>query len=650
MNLKDFFELRRISAPSLNPDGSSAVFVVSSLNSEKTEYKGDLWQLGLAGDREPYCVHSGEEGASSPQLDADGTLYFLSKVSGEDNAQVGAQVWKKASGQEAIRITDEPLGVSDYRIASGRLVVLAKVLPDVIQEEQRALYHDREKNGPSGRLYTDFPIRSWDHWTGGEFFHLMDYGKDGSARRDLCPGFRRELSNDHGLSWDLSRDGKTIATDCLRPGLDRQDDSSILLIDVESAKHRQIGVEDRLTHSSIRISPDGTRVAAVQHRREHKKVGERTIAVYSLQDGSAERIAEQWRAVPNIEGWQGNLSLLVTTPDNGHVPLFSVNLDDQQVVRVTAAEAGGTHGSVSCVSDVAVGVRHSFSTPPELFSVSLVENSQLQMLTTLSGMDEISLAVQSKNCEGDGGTPVQYFFLSGDNSATEEKVERPMLFWIHGGPVSSWTDGWHWRWNPLLLIEEGYNLALPNPRGSTGFGQEFIEGISGNQWGGACYRDLMAVCDELSNRPDVDSDKMVAMGGSFGGYMSNWIGTQSDRFAAIITHASLYRLSAFQGTTDFPAYWAHDMGLYPSDAPDEFDRYSPHRFVDNWKSPVLIIHGEKDYRVPISEGLMLFEDLKRRGVDASLLVFPTENHWIVHPRNAQQWYQECLRFLDSRLS
>jgi dipeptidyl aminopeptidase/acylaminoacyl peptidase len=221
-----------------------------------------------------------------------------------------------------------------------------------------------------------------------------------------------------------------------------------------------------------------------------------------------------------------------------------------------------------------------------------------------------------------------------------------VLFWVHGGPIGQWADGWHWRWNPLVAVGAGYAVALPNPRGSSGRGQDFIEGVYNNQWGAACYRDLMAVADELERRPDVDGARMAAMGGSFGGYMANWIGGQTDRFRAIATHASVYHFPAFHGATDMPGFFALELGAHPYGGErDEFERHSPHRFVDRWKTPTLILHGEKDYRVPVSEALLLFEALQLFGVESELLVFPDENHWIMRPRNTRQWYEAIFDFL-----
>jgi dipeptidyl aminopeptidase/acylaminoacyl peptidase len=225
-----------------------------------------------------------------------------------------------------------------------------------------------------------------------------------------------------------------------------------------------------------------------------------------------------------------------------------------------------------------------------------------------------------------------------------------VLLWIHGGPIGMSGDAWHWRWNPLLAVAAGYTVVQPNPRGSTGFGQEFVQGIWGNVWGDQCFKDIMAVTDALAQRADVDASRIMAMGGSFGGYMTNWIGTQTDRFKCLVTHASIVTMANFTGVTDDPAFWYMFMGgENPYSDMLAFDRYAPIRHISNWKTPALIIHGEQDYRCPVSEGLMLFEALQYHGVDSELLVFPDENHWIMKPKNIVAWYDNVLRFVGTHM-
>lgn len=647
MHIENFLVLRHVTSIAPHPDGQAVVVAVSRLEADEAKRTTELWSVFLTSDREPKLLVANEEGVSAPAYDDAGTLYFLSKQeTPQDDAREIQQVWRLDANGKAEALTDEPLGVCDYKVRGETLVLLAPHLPNTALADQRATQRDQAKNGPTGILFREMTVRSWDRWLGGARPHFVAYALNATGtenRRDLAPDFDRELDGAFGVSWDLSADGKLLASECYRFGPDRLQDTSVLLIDVTSGGHRHLGKRDGDSHENVLFSPSGTTIATVRHRREPGKYGALTVVTYDTATGVARERTPSWEASPSLQCFCGEETLVVTTPNEGHGSIFDISLVTDKVRCITGASAGGSHSQVHSIGDKLIGIRSSFRRAPEVFLCAQEEKATPVLCTSLSTMpDDVKIHVESHVCDGAGGTPIQYFFLAPDGP----RIKRPTLLWIHGGPVHSWNDEWHWRWNPLPFLEAGFNVVCPNPRGSTGFGQEFIDDIAGNEWGNACFQDLMAVANTICARDDVDANRVAAMGGSFGGYMSNWIGTQTDRFCAIVTHASLYRLSAFQGTTDAPAYWAHDMGLYPSDDPERYDRYSPHRFVDNWKSPTLITHGEKDYRVPISEALMLFEDLKRRNVDARLLVFPDENHWILRPQNAALWYRSCLSFLS----
>jgi dipeptidyl aminopeptidase/acylaminoacyl peptidase len=222
----------------------------------------------------------------------------------------------------------------------------------------------------------------------------------------------------------------------------------------------------------------------------------------------------------------------------------------------------------------------------------------------------------------------------------------PLVLFIHGGPLNSWS-GWHWRWNPHLLAAAGYAVVLPDPGLSTGYGIAMTRRGWG-RWGAEPYTDLMAVTDAVVARNDIDGERTVAMGGSFGGYMANWIAGHTDRFRAIVTHASLWDLEAFHGTTDFGVWWEQEFGdAYTH--PERYREWSPHRFVDRIRTPMLVVHGELDYRVPIGEALALWTDLRRHGVPSRFLYFPDENHWVLKPQHARLWYETVLAFLDEHV-
>jgi dipeptidyl aminopeptidase/acylaminoacyl peptidase len=218
----------------------------------------------------------------------------------------------------------------------------------------------------------------------------------------------------------------------------------------------------------------------------------------------------------------------------------------------------------------------------------------------------------------------------------------PLLLWVHGGPIFSWNT-WSWRWNPWLMAAHGYAVLLPDPALSTGYGRDFIARGHG-QWGGQPYRDLMTITDTAAARPDIDEVRTAMMGGSYGGYMANWMAGHTGRFRAIVAHASLWALDQMFGTTDEPTLWRRIFGD-PATAPGRYLEQSPNLHVSQISTPMLIIHGDKDYRVPVGEALRLWWDLQLGGHDAKFLYFPDENHWILSPGNVIIWYQTVLAFL-----
>jgi dipeptidyl aminopeptidase/acylaminoacyl peptidase len=222
----------------------------------------------------------------------------------------------------------------------------------------------------------------------------------------------------------------------------------------------------------------------------------------------------------------------------------------------------------------------------------------------------------------------------------------PLVVFIHGGPLGSWNT-WHWRWNPFVLADRGYAVLLPDPALSTGYGPAFVERGWGS-WGEAPYTDVMAAVEGAAAHPAVDAERVAAMGGSFGGYLANWIAGSTDRFRCIVTHASLWSLENFHGTTDLGLLWEREFGD-PYVDPSRFAANSPHRLIGDVRTPMLVIHGEQDFRVPISEALILWTDLSRHGVDARFLYFPDEHHWVLKPQNVRLWYATVLAFLAEHL-
>jgi dipeptidyl aminopeptidase/acylaminoacyl peptidase len=242
--------------------------------------------------------------------------------------------------------------------------------------------------------------------------------------------------------------------------------------------------------------------------------------------------------------------------------------------------------------------------------------------------------------DGDGGTKVQMWLVKPPGFDPAKKY--PLVFWVHGGPQSAFLNSWSTRWNAEMWAAQGYIIAMPNPRGSTGFGQKFVDEIS-HDWGGKVYRDLMAGLDKLVTFSFVDTTRMATAGASFGGYMMNWFNGHTDRFKAIICHDGVFNFSSMYAGTEEIWFdeWEHGI---PWETP-EFDRYSPNKFAMNFKTPTLIIHSEQDFRVPVSEGMQLFTTLQRKGIESKFLYFPDEGHWVLKPGNSELWHTTIFDWL-----
>jgi dipeptidyl aminopeptidase/acylaminoacyl peptidase len=328
----------------------------------------------------------------------------------------------------------------------------------------------------------------------------------------------------------------------------------------------------------------------------------------------------------------------------GRAPAFRVDVGSGEVTRLSAA---GAFSDLSPSPDGATvyALRATMASPPQAVALdSAAADQEPRPIPTPGFPVDVPGRVEEMTAVAGDGTPVHsWLALPADASAADP---APLVVWIHGGPLGSWNT-WHWRWNPWLLVARGYAVLLPDPALSTGYGQAFVERGRG-RWGDEPFTDLMAATDAAVARNDIDETSTAAMGGSFGGYMANWVAGHTDRFRCLVTHASLWSLDQFHGTTDHAAWWEREFGDPYRDA-TRYEAYSPHRSIDRVVTPMLVIHGERDHRVPVGEALRLWVDLMRHGVEAKFLYFPDENHWIGKPQHARVWYETVVAWLDHHL-
>jgi dipeptidyl aminopeptidase/acylaminoacyl peptidase len=653
-DLESFLALPRIDALAAAADGSRVYAVVSQPDAKGTAYRGALWALDPDGQAPPRRLTRSAKGESSPVVLPDGSAVFVSArpdpAATQDDDDPVARLWLlPADGGEARLLAAPPAGVDAIAVArdTGAIAIATSAFEDTTSwEEDAARRKARKEAGVAARLFEHYPIRNWDDWIGPLHRRLHLAAKpeatpaEGALEwTELTPKAGRAL--DQG-ELTLSPDGTTVV---FTRWLD-EDDPTVRFMEVVALSDGQeqvlAGGAHYYTHP--RVSPDGRHVVVVQEPRSTpEEPADQTLLLLDLATGQQRDLLPGFDRWPVAPEWTADgAAVLFTADDGGHTLPHRADLDG--TVTRLADEGAFTH-----LNPVAGGrlfaLRSTVDRPPH--AVLLADAGAGQEPRPLpSPGDDVAPPgrVERVTTTASDGTEVGTWLVL--PPAASADTPAPLVLFIHGGPLSSWS-GWHWRWNPHVLAARGFAVALPDPGLSTGYGMAVIRRGWG-RWGDEPYTDLMAVTDALVARADIDADRIAAMGGSFGGYMANWIAGHTDRYRGIVTHASLWDLEAFHGTTDLGVWWEQEFG----DAYTQAERYrewSPHRFVDRITTPMLVIHGELDYRVPVGEALALWTDLRRHGVPARFLYFPDENHWVLKPQNARVWYQTVLAFLDEHV-
>jgi dipeptidyl aminopeptidase/acylaminoacyl peptidase len=655
--------LPRLSDVQISPDGRALAFVVQRRSVDGTKYVGDVHRLEVEGDRAGALqrVTVGETSDSSPRFRHDGSLLFLSsrddndpqkKIEGDDDATT--QIWQLPRVGEPRPVTRRALGIDAIEIAradASTLVFSSYVFADAKSDaENRLRQKARKESGESSLVWDTLPIRFWDRFHGPRFRHLFALRDDGSdaEARDLTPDARLDYEGVDDSAFDVSPDGRLVVTSVLTFDDEGKFIQNLQLLDVATGTKRALTTGSD-SYVSPRFSPDGARLACIFHENRPKKTGRTVLAIIDVSTGKMARPCDALDLWPNAPVWSSDgASVWFTADERGEVPIFCLDVASGRVRRVAI---GGGYSDVRPSPDGALvyALFSTFDRPPEVVVCDArATDGKPKRLTHFSDklLGEITMGkVERLVSKSADGRSVESFFVRAADAKPDGK--RPLILWVHGGPIGAWSDHWHWRWNPQVFAARGWNVLLPNPRISLGYGQDFVEeGFA--RWGAEPYQDLIAAVDEACKRADVDATRTAAMGGSFGGYMANWINGQTTRFKAIVTHASLYHLSAFHGTTDCGPEWEREFGN-PYLEPQAYERWSPHAFLAKMKTPTLIIHGEKDYRVPVSEAYMLFTGLQRHGVPSKLLYFPDENHWILKPPNSRVWHETIFEWLDEWL-
>ena len=624
----------RVGGLTLSPDGRTLLCSVQSLGADTTSMFSALWRVDVDGAAPATRWTRSVEGESASAFTRDGSLLFSSKravpASDEDGPKESTSaLWcLPASGGESYVLARRDGGWGEVLASPDTdTVVLGVLMHAGAEDEQQdaARREARRKKKVGALLHEGYPVRLWDHDLGPEATRLKVATVAASDSGDLALSDLRDLTGDVGRSIRsavLSRDGRLVVADWAVAQPRGEMTTEVVAIDIATGERRTLGAADDSEFSGAVISDDASTVACVRERHaDPTDCPDVKLWLIDVATGEGRYLAHDWdRWAQPVAFSPDGATVYVVADEDGACPVFAVDIASGDVRRLTDA---GSHSSVVRSPDGTrlYAVRTSYADPGTVVAIDVASGTS----TDLRGpVDYPALPGRVERVEtvAAGGVRVPGWLVLPEDASAENPA--PLTLWVHGGPLNSWNS-WSWRWCPWLLVSRGQAVLLPDPALSTGYGRDFIQRGWG-RWGEHPYTDVMALTDAVEARDDIRDDASVMMGGSFGGYMANWIATQTDRFQAIVSHASLWNLTSFGPTTDASWYWSREL------SPDMMQRHSPHAYADCITTPMLVIHGDKDYRVPIGEGLALWWALvsNHAGDPADLphrfLFSPDENH------------------------
>jgi len=645
----DMIKMHRLSEPQISPDGKWVAYTVATPDMDANRNVTNIWLVSTAGGASTQLTQSGHD--SSPVWSPDGsTIAFLSSRSGE------AQVYLLSlEGGEAQRLTKLSTGAGLVKWSPGgkTIAFTSSVYPDCKDDEcNQKRDEEKEKNKVKAHVAEHLLYRHWTHWNEGKRSHLFVIPADGStAPRDLTPGADFDVPPDErGGPGDInfSPDSKEI---CFTAVTDKMEaistNGDLFTAPVAGGEIQRITTQRGFDGEPV-YSPDGKYIAYhAQLEREYESDRWR-VMLYDRQTGKIENLTEGFDRSADELAWSADSKSIYFTAENEtEKPLYEMAARPGAEPKKILADTYNVFFSLSGAGKIMAFERTSLTSPAEVFTAS-GDGSNVRQLTHHNDAILASLEMNPSETfwfDGAEGTKVEAMLIRPPKFDARKKY--PLLVLLHGGPQTMWSNSWGYRWNEEVFAASGYVTLMINRRGSTGYGQKFTDEIT-NDWGGKAYLDVMDGVDyALKKYPFIDGTRMAAAGGSYGGYMADWIATHNGRFKAIISHAGVYDKVAMYATDEL-WFEEHDMQGTPWSNPDSYRKWAPVSYagqLGKFKTPTLVICGERDYRVPYTQSLEFFNALQRQDVPSKLVVFPDEGHWILKPQNAQFWYKTFLDWL-----
>jgi dipeptidyl aminopeptidase/acylaminoacyl peptidase len=696
MTFADMMQMKRLGETAVSPDGKWLAYSVTSVDLAKNSKTTEWWLQAIA-QGEPFKIAVAQPGDNGLQFAPDGrSVLFLSS---REHSQ---QIWT-ADFDPATGVTSHPRRLTAISTEAGdalwspdgrSVVFTSSIYPDcpAITEKDantgEACNTSRDQAAATSKvkaqIFDHLLYRHWDHFTGSKRSHLFFLSLENGGIRDLTPNDPHDVPpfslDGGGCGCAISPDSKELA---FTENLDEEPATSvsakIFTLDLTNQDAKPIAIStSKGGNFNPAYSPDGKYLAWRSQERAGYEADKFRLMLYNRAAKTTKNLLSKFENWVDEFVWASDSEALYFTSGNaGEAPIFQGTFDGRSR-RITAWD--GEYSSLHSLSDsriVATKVKvdapaeaylvhYNFvpETPPSDQYAMQTRTGKITISETETGEEESWVThinddlvasldlpkMQDFWFTATDGTKLQGFVIP--PPGFDAKKKYPVKFLIHGGPQGAWGDSWSYRWNAELFAANGYVVVMINPRGSTGYGQTIVDGVNGD-WGGKPFTDLMTGLDYAEQHyPFIDKGRECALGASYGGYMANWVLGHTDRFKCIVSHDGMFNPESAYGTTE--ELWFNEWEFKGKpwdyygkpDAENPYRKWAPAQYAKNFKTPTLVVHGQLDYRLDVSEGYQLFDTLQRLKVPSRMLYFPDEGHWVLKPQNSQLWYQTVNDWVD----
>jgi dipeptidyl aminopeptidase/acylaminoacyl peptidase len=645
---RDLWSLARVGDPALSPDSRTVAYTQTRYDLATFKSKTDIFAVPVAGGDPVQLTKNATGSSNSPAWSPDGArIAFISSRDGAPQVYLMA-----AAGGDARKVTNVDGGAAGPLVWSHDGSRILFTNDAMRSDNERAARMQKIAAGKSdAKIYDEVGYRHWMDWEDELRSHVFMLDIAAGTARDVTPGAydTPPLALGGFLDYDISPDNSEIA---FVRNTDKQTmvgtGNDVWLVPAAGGEAKRL-TDSRANDVAPHYSPDGRYIAYLAMARPGFESDRARLALYDRRTGQTKTLTEDLDLSVDFFQWSADSrTIWFLAPERLHHTLFRIPVTGGKAVAVTA-ESYNNAVAVGADGKTIIVARQANDHPVDLYSLD-TRGKVVRQLTHENDELLSQLALQPAEpfwAEGAEGQKVQGFIVKPPNFDPTRKY--PALLLIHGGPQGAWADSWSYRWNPNMFAAPGYVTVLVNPRGSTGYGQKFTDEISGD-WGGKVYTDLMNGLDQaLAMNPFLDKSRLGAAGASYGGYMINWINGHTDRFEALIVHDGIFDTRSMYGATEELWFPEWEFGGTPWDNPAGYEKWNPAASVKDMATPLLVIHGGLDYRVPLEQGLAAFTAMRRRGMPARLLYFRDEGHWVLKPQNAFVWWDTMLGWLDMYL-